>query len=254
LQTRPDGLLLRGFLKSNQRPSLLAPSSASVSGQLESSMKPLPEPATLHMRCGTAITLRTVALGDAPALSDLVQRLSGPARRNRFHTAINMLSVRQLHQMSCVDQQTQVAFVMTAVVEGCEHIVADARYVLDSFDTAMDGATGAEFAVVVDERWQQQGLGGYAMAALKASARSAGVGWLHGSVLPQNAAMFALMRRCQFGCAPDPDDETIVRAEFSLTPEGRAPRSLGSRPWMKQMQQRWSGFRNAGGHHHAPAG
>jgi acetyltransferase len=247
-------LLLRRFQKSNQLPSLLAPADASVSLQLKPIMKPLSEPATLHMRCGTAITLRAVAPGDAPALGDLMQRLSGAARRNRFHTTIKMLSVRQLHQMSCVDQQTHVAFVMTAVVDGCEHIVADARYVLDSFDTAMDGATGAEFAVVVDERWQQQGLGGQAMAALTASARSAGVGRLHGRVLPHNAAMFALMRRCQFGCAPDPEDETIVRAEFSLTPEGRAPRSLGSRPWMKQMQQRWSGFRNAGGHHHAPAG
>jgi hypothetical protein len=72
-------------------------------------------------------------------------------------------------------------------------------------------------------------------------------------VLPHNAAMFALMRRCQFGCAPDPEDETIVRAEFLLTAVRHAPRSPVSRPWMKQMQQRWSGLRKAGEHHHAPS-
>jgi acetyltransferase len=231
----------------------LPSSKANVSGPPKMFMKPLPKPVTRLMHCGTAITLRAVAPSDAPGLDALMRRMSAAARRNRFHMATNMLCAQQLHRMSCVDQQTQVAFVMTTAGEGCDDIVADARYAMNSFDTALDGTRGAELGVVVDERWQRKGLGGHAIAALTAAARSAGLGWLYANVLTHNEAMLALLRRSQFCCNTDPDDETIVRAELSLAVGLCSPMSLWSRFWTDPMRQRWSGFKKAGGQRHASA-
>ena len=107
-------------------------------------MNPLPHTVTWRLRCGADITLRRVVPGDAAGLGNLVSRLSPKARRERFHGAVSSLSDEQLKQMSSVDQQRHVAFVMTETTSGCEHIVADARYVVDHSHMALDGARTAE--------------------------------------------------------------------------------------------------------------
>jgi RimJ/RimL family protein N-acetyltransferase len=196
---------------------------------------------TWRLRCGTDITMRPVTPGDATGLGALMGRLSPGARRNRFHGAVHAPSADQLRFMSCVDQQRHVAFVMTTTIDDRPYIVGDVRYVVDRFDAALDGERSAEFAVVVDERWQRQGLGEHAMLALMATARSAGLGWLHGDVLAQNAAMLSLMRRCRFCCSPDRNDDALVHAETSLAVEWRHPRPFGH-ALMDWMPPRWTAF------------
>lgn len=155
------------------------------------------------------LTLRPVLPQDAPLLAALVARLSPAARRWRFHGA-GVLSYPQLQQMSCVDYRRQLALVITAQLEGHEQLLADARYSVD------DDGQGADFAVLVDERWQRHGLGRWAMSTLQRAADVAGLQWLHGEVLHSNAPMQALMRRCGFALSPDPDDEQLLHAQRRL--------------------------------------
>jgi acetyltransferase len=163
-----------------------------------------------RLKDGTRCQLRPVTPQDAGALGDMVRRLSGGARRNRFHAAVNALSAETLRRMTHVDHRHHVAFVVTRAAARGELVVADARYVVDA-----DGAA-AEFALVVDDRWQRQGVGARALAALCDSARRAGLGWLYGSVLSTNSPMLALMQRCHFCCIPDPDDARLVHVEQGL--------------------------------------
>ena len=161
------------------------------------------------------LTLRPVLPQDQLLLAGLVAGLSPSARRNRFHGAVN-LSFSRLQQMSCVDYQRQMALVVTACVDGAERLIADARYVVES------DQQGAEFALMVDERWQRHGIGAWALRALERAASMAGLQRLHGEVLEDNAPMLGLMQRCTYALSADRDDNRLVRAERRLdqaTPE-----------------------------------
>jgi RimJ/RimL family protein N-acetyltransferase len=162
---------------------------------------------------GTRIVLRPVQPQDSPLLSAMMARLSSQTKYNRFHGTVNNLTSTHLRYMSCVDQQRHVAFVLTTLQNGEEHIIADARYVVD--ENAADES--AEFAIMVEDQWQRFGLAKHAMQALTTAASNNGLRWLHGDVLAENCPMLALMEQCHFCCTPDRSDEKMVHAEILLT-------------------------------------
>jgi GNAT superfamily N-acetyltransferase len=160
---------------------------------------------------GRRFTLRPVLPQDDLLLAELVAGLSPAARRNRFFCAVN-LSMAHLRQMSCVDYQSQLGLVVTTQVDGSERVVADARYCVD---THGDGG-GAEFALMVDEHWRRQGLGHWALQALKQAANRAGLAWLHGEVRHGNDPMLSLVQRCGFVARCDPEDEGVIKVQHRL--------------------------------------
>ena len=161
---------------------------------------------------GTRIVLRPVQPQDSPLLSAMMARLSSQTKYNRFHGTVNNLTSTHLRYMSCVDQQRHVAFVLTTLQNGEEHIIADARYVVD--ENAADES--AEFAIMVEDQWQRFGLAKHAMQALTTAASKHGLRWLHGDVLADNCPMLALMEHCHFCCTPDRSDSKMVHTEISL--------------------------------------
>lgn len=174
---------------------------------------PLRYPTTLIDACwlGDAqrLLLRPVLPQDEGLLSDFLMAQSASARRNRFHAAISP-SPSLCAQMSQVDYRRQLALVVCSLANGVERLVAEARYGI------ADDGFSAEFALMVDERWQRKGLGRWALHALKQAAARAGVAWLEGEVLHDNQPMLGLVRRCGFACSPDPQDERLVRVQCRL--------------------------------------
>ena len=187
---------------------------------------------TLHD--GARLTLRPVLPQDAELIAELIARLSPAGRRNRFHGAVQ-ISADQVQRMSCVDYDRELAVVVTAREAGVERVIADARYCVDE-GAGPDGARGAEFALMVDERWQRRGLGGWAMAALRDAARAAGLHWLHGEVLSSNLPMLGLMRCCGLCCTPDLADDRLVQVQERLGVGGRPTLRCASRSALRQMQ------------------
>ena len=124
----------------------------------------------------SALTLRPIRPQDQPGLAALLTGLSPQARRNRFHGGLNF-SVAQRAQWSQVDSERQRALVVTARVNGVGRLIAEAHYGVD------DDRCGAEFALVVDARWQRLGVGAWAMRSLQHAAARSGLQWLHGDVL-----------------------------------------------------------------------
>lgn len=172
------------------------------------------------------LTLRPILPQDGELLGQLVSGLTPQARRNRFHGAVTLSAVH-LQTMCCVDYQHQLAVVVTAQVDGAECLIADARYCVEH------EGHGAEFALVVAERWQRLGVGAWAMRTLLHAATAAGLEWLHGDVLQGNAPMLALMQGCGFALCPDPEDDQIVRVQRRLgAPVVNLPRARhGLRSW-----------------------
>ncbi len=159
---------------------------------------------------GAPLSLRPVRPADAPLLAALVNGLPAAARRNRFHGAVQ-LSAQRLAQMCQVDPQQQLALVVSTQADGSTCLVADARCCI-----AGDGLS-ADFALMVDARWQRHGLGGWALQALLAACSQAGLQWLRGDVLDHNLPMLALAQRCGFATSPDPDDARLLRVQRRLT-------------------------------------
>lgn len=139
-----------------------------------------------------AVALREIRPDDAAALQAFVRDLSPMARRLRFHVALNELTESGLMALTCIDQRAHVAFVLTTGERGAERIVGEARYVV-----ARDKET-AEFAIAVAEGFRGLGLAQRLVAALLRAARAAGLRWLVGEVLADNARMLAFARRCGF--------------------------------------------------------
>lgn len=158
------------------------------------------------------LTMRPILPQDAALLERLLDGLAPETRRNRFHGALR-LSPGHLLQMSQVDYRRHLAVVVTTEVDGAELLIADARYVVEP------GGDGAEFALVVADGWQCQGVGAWAMQSLQRAATNAGLQWLHGDVLNGNLPMLNLMKRCGFALSPAADDEQVVRALRWLAPQ-----------------------------------
>jgi acetyltransferase len=139
-----------------------------------------------------SVALREIRPDDAAALQAFVRALSPVSRRRRFHSALNELTESALQALTRVDQRAHVAFVLTTTERGVERIVGEARYVVSS-----DKET-AEFAITVAEGFRGLGLAERLVAALLRVARAAGLRWLFGDVLADNARMLAFARRCGF--------------------------------------------------------
>lgn len=168
--------------------------------------RPDTSPDLLTLRDGRAVRVRPVRPHDAAAEQAFVVGLSPLARYRRFHLGLSELPAALLRSFTEVDQAAHVAL----VAESAGAIVADARYVRDS-----TGRTG-EFAIAVADAWQGLGLGGALMQRLLAHARRSGLERLCGSVLADNAAMLAVMRRLGARLAADPEDEALNRACLAL--------------------------------------
>jgi acetyltransferase len=177
--------------------------------------------AAIHSRSarlpdGRTVLVRAARPADAPAVQAFVRWLSPLARRRRFLGALSELSPAQLDRLTRVQDPRDLSLVALAGgVEGGP-IVAMAQYVRDD-------PASAEFALVVADAWQGQGLGMRLLERLLARAAEAGVRRMSGFVLADNAPMRGLAARFEFDSAPDRDPE-LVRVERRLAPPARATR------------------------------
>lgn len=161
---------------------------------------------------GTQLTWRPVCAQDHALLGSFLTGLSRQTRFERFMGAVNMPTPTLIEQLTQVDFRHHQAFVVTHTSSGSETMVADARFVVDA------DAETAEFAIVVDDRWQGHGVGAHLLHLLAEAAARRGLRWLRGDVRDDNQRMLRLMKRCGFFRAPHPDDDGMVQGIKLLLP------------------------------------
>jgi acetyltransferase len=161
---------------------------------------------------GTLLTWRPVCAQDHGLLGGFLGGLSRRTRFERFLGAVNAPTPTLLAQMTQVDFRHHQAFVVTHADEGQETMVADARFVVDP------NAESADFAIVVDDRWQGHGVGAHLLHLLAEAAARRGLRWLRGDVRDDNDRMLRLMKRCGFFRSPHPDDDGMVQGVKLLLP------------------------------------
>lgn len=171
------------------------------------------------MNPSQTITLRPIDCADAPALLAFVNDgLGAVSRRLRFHGSISGCSDGLLRQLAGVDGRCHVAWAAWVHEGDRRTLVGEARFCIEA-----DGAT-AELAIAVADAWQGRGIADRLMRALVESARKAGVRWLYGVVLDNNARMAAFMCRHGFDACVHAGAEGVVRFERNVAAAPRVKR------------------------------
>src|SRR4051794_13632866 len=133
-----------------------------------------------------AVATRPVQDDDLGRFLRMWPRLSMETRYRRFHSPVHRLPMELVQRLVHVDHADREAVV--AVIGG--EVVGVARY-----DRSPADPTEAEFAVVVEDDWQNVGLGRQLLDELSRLAARRGVGTLPAPVQADTGRMVWLIRR-----------------------------------------------------------
>ena len=144
----------------------------------------------LALADGTALPVRAVHPGDAPALQRLHERLSERSIELRFFAPQRRLSDEMAERFARPADGDHFALATLApeAREGEEEIVAVVRYERAASTEA------AEYAAVVEDGWQGRGIGSAMTTRLVGVARERGIRRLYALVTPGNERMLRLLR------------------------------------------------------------
>ena len=124
---------------------------------------------------------------------------------------LHQLTQSMLVRFTQIDYYQEMALI--AVVQdddGIETELGVARYVINP-DTV-----SCEFALVVSDKRQSQGLGHRLMQQLMEVARNRGLEIIEGEVLSGNTKMLGLMKSLEFTISNDPEDMNIRKVTKQL--------------------------------------
>jgi RimJ/RimL family protein N-acetyltransferase len=146
-----------------------------------------PEEAAVFPRT-RRVRIRRYELGDEDVVETIFAGMSPASRRLRYLTCLEELSPRALTALRAVDGDRHVAVVAEIGRGRSRHPIGLARYVVD-------GPGRAELAYELVDGWQGRGVGTRLVGALVEEARVQGLEELHATVLPENDASLAVLRR-----------------------------------------------------------
>jgi len=138
------------------------------------------------LRDGTEIFFRPVRPTDDAALSEMLYSLSIKSVQTRYMAHTIAFPHKDVQQLTNIDYHQDLAIVGTVPGASGEEIVAIAQYFLDPKSKA------AEVAFVVQDEWQQKGMGTFLLDYLTGIAKKRGVKRFYAKVLPSNKAMLSI--------------------------------------------------------------
>ena len=157
-----------------------------------------------HLTDGQVLTIRPIRPEDAEAERTFVRELSPQAKRFRFMGTVNELSPEMLARFTQIDYRTEMALVALVGEGGDAQQIGVARYIINP------DRRSCEFAIVVSDKVQHQGIGTRLMKALMEAGRAHGLTMIEGTVLKENTPMLHLMEELGFIIERSPDDPEIV--------------------------------------------
>jgi RimJ/RimL family protein N-acetyltransferase len=141
----------------------------------------------LTLRDGASVPVREIRAEDAGALRRLVDRSSERSIELRFFGPMKELSEERARSFAEVDGVDRFALVALDPEDEGE-IIAVVRYEREA------GTDAAEYAALVEDRFQGRGLGIGLTRQLIEAARERGIRRLHALVMRENRVMLGLLR------------------------------------------------------------
>ncbi len=141
------------------------------------------------LRDGTRVRIRPIRPDDEPRIVALHGRLSLDTRYQRFFSAMDRLPPDWAHFFANVDYRRRLALVAEGLAAGERALVGVGRYDLNEAEET------AEVAFVVEDRWQDKGLGTVLLVDLLRVAGTRGIRRFRAYVLADNDRMLRLLSR-----------------------------------------------------------
>jgi acetyltransferase len=158
---------------------------------------------------GGLVSIRPIRPEDAQMEQAFVKGLSPESRFFRFMNTLRELTPDMLVRFTQIDYDREMAFVAITRDGGVEQEIGVCRYI-----TNPDGES-CEFAIVVADAWQKQGLGRRMLTRLIETASARGLKTMTGQILAANHEMLALTRALGFTIS-DTDEPTVKHASLPL--------------------------------------
>jgi len=127
----------------------------------------------------------------------------------RFHHVVTKMSRDEAIRFCTIDYYHTFALVVTIGEGGSERLLAVACYY------RLPSEDAAEFAIVVADRYQKQGLGTYLMRELADAAKNSGIRLLQGEVLVENKDMIHVIESCGFQVSEELEED-VYRVTLDL--------------------------------------
>jgi GNAT superfamily N-acetyltransferase len=174
----------------------------------DSASQPYPGRKTLiafRAKNGKAVNIRLVEPGDREALQRYVCSLSSRTRYNRFLGAVSELPAPELDRLIHPDKNEAGTVVATAIVDGTENVVGEARYAFQA-DTL-----SFEFGLSISDGWRGLGIGKALLKCLECRAASFGAERMFGDTLRSNEAIITHSNEYGYSVSRSPGDWRLVR-------------------------------------------
>jgi len=170
---------------------------------------------TITAKNGIEVILRAIRPEDEPIEREMLASVSDRSLSLRFMGIKPKLTHTFLTRLAQIDYDREMAIIAVVEEDGRKKMVGVARIVSDAWGEA------AEFAIIVADRWHNQGLGSYMTDYILEVARDKGISKIFASVLRENTGMVQMLQRRGFILKLDPDDHSVFEAELDL--EGSMP-------------------------------
>jgi len=162
------------------------------------------------LRDGTEIFFRPVKPTDEPALSEMLYSLSEKSVQTRYFTHTMTFPHKDVQQLANIDYRHDISIVGVVPSVSGEQIVAIAQYFLDPKTQA------AEVAFIVQDEWQQKGMGTFLLDYITQIAKKRGVRRFYAKVLPANKPMLTIFYNSGYKVNTEFDGE-VYNITYDLT-------------------------------------
>ena len=164
------------------------------------------------LRDGTEIFFRPIKPVDDAALSEMLYSLSEASVRTRYMTRTMSFPHEKVQQLTNIDYKNDLAIVGVVPGIGGEDIVAIAQYYFDPKTLA------AEVAFLVQDEWQQKGMGTFLLDYITQVAKQRGVKRFYAKVLADNKPMLAIFQNSGYKVNVEFDGD-VYNVAYDLTKE-----------------------------------
>src|SRR5262245_22969008 len=143
----------------------------------------------IELRDGSVVSIRPIVPDDAARLQQFHDRLSRDSAYQRFFAIVKRLPPAWARILATVDYRLRLALIVVAPTVSGPEIIAVGRY------DAVDEPDTAEVAFVVQDNWQNRGLGTIVFDEILRAAAARSYLRLRAFVLSDNRRMLDLITR-----------------------------------------------------------
>jgi len=164
---------------------------------------------TIRLDNGKSVLLRPIRPEDEPMEAEMFTTFSAETKRFRFFGPIGETTHEMLIRYTQIDYDREMAIIAELTEEGRKKMAGVVRIITDPDNES------AEYAIVVGDPWQRQGLGTVMTDYILEIARNRGIKKIYAYLLKDNIEMLHLFLKFKF---THQKEEDMYRVELSLDP------------------------------------